>query len=278
MDYKNTKVAIHIGLHKTGTTYLQNYVFPFLDNVCFARGYTELRKVLRHNKSSLLISDERISGNPFIGDYLEQFYNYMGNVKSQYANPLIILGVRHPLSWLHSAYMQYLKNGGVNNISYLFSPDHNAGALLKIEDLLFYNRIIYLKENFSNVIIYSQEMLKDNEALLIREISKYLGNIVLNKKVQVIDKRKANVSLSEMRQVATLKRLNSINNKSIILNKIMHSRVFKKLKLQPFDLAKNKTVSEVLQVAKFSFEVYPDAIIDAFDQDWNLCKKHIIRE
>lgn len=138
-------VFIHVGLHKTASTFFQTEVFPHFENtICLTRPYTqqsrgfnklqfaddtvyapeelklELKQIEQDNKN-LIISDEYLSG--------ELHSNYLN--RSLIANRLskifpqaeIILFIRGQKDILLSLYNQYVKMGGTEPINnYIWLP------------------------------------------------------------------------------------------------------------------------------------------------------------
>ena len=50
---------LHLGMHKTGSTYLKNYLFKRLKDVRVIRGWTSLRYIVKTPKNKhLILSDE----------------------------------------------------------------------------------------------------------------------------------------------------------------------------------------------------------------------------
>ena len=75
---QENKIAIHIGLHKTGTSFLQEQVFSNIDSYQLIRGWHSLREIIKNNKdSSFLISDEGISGDFLHGNYQNTFHKIL---------------------------------------------------------------------------------------------------------------------------------------------------------------------------------------------------------
>ena len=70
MEFK--KVVIHIGLHKTGTTFIQETILPGLSTTRIIRGWHSHRFLMKADFSKqIILSDEGISGRLFGGTYYE---------------------------------------------------------------------------------------------------------------------------------------------------------------------------------------------------------------
>ncbi|MGF1482016.1 MAG: hypothetical protein ACFB4I_21465 [Cyanophyceae cyanobacterium] len=140
-----SRVFIHVGLHKTASTFFQTEVFPYFDNtICITRPYTqqgrgfnqlqfaddtvyepkelesELEPIKEQNKN-LIISDECLSGLPDI-NYLNRSL-IADRLSKIFPQGEIILFIRGQKDILLSLYNQYVKMGGINPIDlYLWYP------------------------------------------------------------------------------------------------------------------------------------------------------------
>ena len=125
------KIYIHIGLHKTGSTFLQNKVFPKLKETTYiGRPYTqqsiafnklqyadsslyseeetimEIKNFEKHEK--ILISDEMLSGLPF-NNYINRTI-IADRLSKIFPDATILLFLRSQKDLLLSLYNSYIKN------------------------------------------------------------------------------------------------------------------------------------------------------------------------
>lgn len=131
------KTYIHVGLHKTASTWLQEKVFndyPNLDII--SRPYTELSKtfgklhfandevyskndllkdieLIHDPNKDLLISDENFSGLPYFG-YLNRTM-IANRLSEAFPEAEIILVLRKPLALMKSLYQQGIRTGWQTN-------------------------------------------------------------------------------------------------------------------------------------------------------------------
>ena len=149
-----TKIFIHIGLHKTGTTFLQKEVFPKIPNInyIFRVG---LDTAIVEDKTNLL-SDENLDG----GSY-RVFRNHFQrnaiaeNLSKMYPKAKIIICIRDTESWLKSAWKQY-------TLSYYGYSLNEYRRRLDPEFANHYQYIDYLRTLFKDVYIcYFGELKKD---------------------------------------------------------------------------------------------------------------------
>ncbi|WP_289023295.1 hypothetical protein [uncultured Salegentibacter sp.] len=262
------QLTFHIGLHKTGTTYLQQEMFPMLKYVSLIRAWDSHRKILNTGHQNILISDEGLSGNPYRGNYFKEFRENMESIHSIYKTSNIIVGVRKHSALVLSLYKQYLQQKGCENLDYLYNIE-NTG-LIKDEDLLFEERILILKELFENVFVYSQETLRERPGDFLNQLCAFL-NIEDKPNLEEIYTRERNVGVHTKLQVNLLKKLNKFSQKKYIN---LYSPRFQKYRITPRiicqDYLKN-IKSEPYQISE-DLKKYLD---QRFLADWEFALKHI---
>lgn len=86
-------MIVHVGLPRTGSTFLQKEVFAKIGHL--------------HN----FLSDETLVGDIFYGD-IDEFYSKMEGLKSEFGIERVIIVERKHMTWIPSLYKQYVKQGG----------------------------------------------------------------------------------------------------------------------------------------------------------------------
>lgn len=143
-----SNVFIHVGLHKTASTFFQTEVFPYFeDTICLTRPYTqqsrgfnklqfaddtvyqpeelklELEQINKPNKN-IIISDECLSGEPHT-NYLNRS-SIANRLSEFFPQAEIFLFLRGQKDILLSLYNQYVKMGGTEPIhDYIWLPKEN---------------------------------------------------------------------------------------------------------------------------------------------------------
>ena len=181
------KIILHVGFGKTGTTFLQKNVFPFIDEVfyagVFARDNTVLQRIsiLLHKykmtyfdeeevnnlkqkvkqfidelpTSGLIYSDESLVGsaklsyenNSLINNYLKNFFS----------EPKIFVVFRQQGEWINSLYNQHIVKSNIFNkyvslnefIGYKDNNYTNDGYL-KVQNLNWHQVICSYIKDFGN--------------------------------------------------------------------------------------------------------------------------------
>lgn len=273
------KVIIHIGLHKTGTTFLQNTVYPNILNADYYRGWDGLNKIVSGRKEYVIISDEKLSGDPFDKKvcYLDSFKYSITNLQKLLPNAIILVTVREPKNWISSVYKQHIHQGGTLKPEDFFSLQT---PFLRKEDVQLREKIEFLKNTFSTIKVLESNKLNNIEYLI-----EFLRGLNLQ-----IDKQKiiamrvtngnSNVGIKYTSQLNFLRQFNAMNDyfsktfkfPSLYSNS-KYIRLFRKV--FPF------TPRKICQRYSFLFskrseiripQNYLDANIEWMEKDWNWVK------
>lgn len=155
---------IHIGMPKTGTTYLQRKYFPGLKDPSFIKCHTDY--VNERIIKNILVSEEGLSGLPWNNKWKEgicnehrfknSFENSIKNLKIVYPEARILIVFRKHGDWLISLYAQYILEGGTLSFNYFY----NENGVIRKEDLYFDKKLEFLKSNFHEVDVLSFEKFK----------------------------------------------------------------------------------------------------------------------
>ena len=176
------KIFIHVGLPKTGTTFLQKHFFPKLDLDYYGN---ELIKKTVNGKT--LFSDESFYGN-FI--YERNAECILDNIKKLYPNANILFVKRNKDKWLHSCYKQYLTNKKDKN-SYISFNEYKSNVFID-EALDFEYYLDMCNNRFKNVYILEYVHLLKNEKRFFREICN-----ILDVEIPNYENIKENISLKK---------------------------------------------------------------------------------
>lgn len=149
MNTPKKKLILHLGLHKTGTTYLQRAVWPRWSGVTyvgkpaprpFANPWDALDQL---PGDTFLLSSEGLTGS-LTRSYLQgeswlalcrrNLETLAERIRGRFdVRP--ILSLRYPEAWALSIYKHYLKYGGVDDIDEFFGVVEGRPATLPLEEL-----------------------------------------------------------------------------------------------------------------------------------------------
>ena len=203
------ELLIHIGYHKTGTTWLQNYFFrnpdtgfmmPFerekvFENIVFVHPFdfdaelccSYFNSVLKkHGSFSLypVLSVERLSGLPHCGDYESR--DIANHLVSIFERPKILIVIREQVNMILSIYSQYIKIGGTLSLEQYMSLKRKHLTGQKGPDIsrYRYHRLIaYYQELFGkeNVLVLPYEQFKHKPQDYVQKITDFCKVPKLNK-------------------------------------------------------------------------------------------------
>ena len=166
------KTLVHIGYHKTGTTWLQNYVFnnrefgfvspmptkdmmdlivlpnalDFLPDVSEA-GITRFLRSHEIEDLTPVFSNERFSGHPHSGGYDSSMI--ADRLRTLFPGAGILICIREQKKVILSCYNQYIKKGGAISISsYLNVSDRTRVPLFDFRHFMYHRLIDYYQKIF----------------------------------------------------------------------------------------------------------------------------------
>lgn len=234
----------HVGLHKTGITFLQENVFTLFEDYYLIRkefkdlvGYPDNMFNCPEGKG-LLVSWERLSGLPWTGSWLGEYKRYVDRITFLFPDARCIIGFRRHDQLVRSFYKQYLQVGGTQRPEYLFSLD--GTGMISNEDLQFTRRLEIAREAFSDVHVYTQESLRDNFATVLRGLSHFLETSPVSPKQ--VDQSRSNFGINTIFQAKLLRNLNIVNRalKNTPLAPTLQNRLFRYLDIDPRSLCQKR--------------------------------------
>lgn len=195
---------IHIGYHKTGTTFFQKNFYPMVRNADYidrriiqkdllakrpfyfsADKFVEKIKTISTNR--FIICDEDISGNIFSGGLYGCFSKEMGmRLHTSFPHAHIIIFIRNQVSMIASIYAFYVKGGGTERINhFLFSGESNyvspsfSFAHFDYKSLVGFYQNLFGKDNV-HVFCY-EDFAQDNYLFLKKYAAHFNLDIAIEK-------------------------------------------------------------------------------------------------
>lgn len=195
--------AIHLGLHKTGTTTLQHQLFPAcaevnllttLDDTVrrFVRGVTRTdplyydaeaaRALLAPRMSNdrlNLLSNESLSGPPYAGAIeigLDHRSPVLANLAASFPDARAMIVLRRQDHLARSFYRQYLKSGGTRRARTFFGlSNDDKGPIMSPDRFRFARYVDALCEAFpAGVLILAFEQFIAEPAIYLQRIGEFL--------------------------------------------------------------------------------------------------------
>ncbi|NND94081.1 MAG: hypothetical protein HKN45_04400 [Flavobacteriales bacterium] len=256
------EIFFHIGLGKTGTTFLQYRAFPLFKNL-------EYIQRTRFRNAKKIISNS--SSNRFFLSYEcdQQLERVATEWASAYPNTIPIIVFRRHDSWIASQFRRFVKNCHVKSFQELYDIEKGTG-LFKNRDLEFYPMIEMLEEKFDNeAMVFLYDDLRRNPEQFIANWAERMGSTV---DLSEIDFSRKHSSYSEKQLKGLLATQRYINLKKKV--------VFKNRVLEFF---RKTSVNGVRYLILFIAKFLPDSLLDqsplvdrqdledvriAFEKDW----------
>lgn len=166
---KQPEIYFHVGMGKTGTTFLQYQVFPKIRGLRYLHGSQKrrTRRIIAKGKSDkYLVSGEQ--DNRFIERSLKNFSDPFN-----FARPILV--IRRHDEWITSQYRRYLKNGNHWRFADFFDLEKDEGYW-KQESLYYYPIVLLLEKYFLHkplVLLYDD--LKKDPRTFILNLVEYMG-------------------------------------------------------------------------------------------------------
>jgi len=198
------KVIVHIGLHKTGTKYFQNYIFPKLQVLYNPKHITQyVMDFLRADKYDkprvfeiflkekkrlkrqypneiLLISKESLAGNLFTA--YNDWDESMELLYELFPEAVIIIFFRYQTDWLLSCYKESIYEHHYQKIDNFLDflntkKDFHENGFVKMYpyNLNYVSFIKTLYKYYNNIFIFFHEDLKKNRKNVINNVLDVIG-------------------------------------------------------------------------------------------------------
>ena len=192
-------IYLHIGLHKTGTSFLQREIFPKMKEIDFRYHRKYIYDIsVCSDKTKILFSDENYSVSMPHYRHMYECEDALLNFKKLFPDAKIIIGTRNKDKWLYSCYCQFVKgNGGY--ISY-------TEYLKKYEkDILDFDEYVAeVKSLWSDVFVYDFSEFRKDSHKVIKSMCDFMGC-----SVPTYENNKVNVKLNK-NQILLLRTMNRI--------------------------------------------------------------------
>lgn len=129
---------IHIGYHKTASTWFQKSLYPYVSNCCYLNRRlvrsvflnttawsfdpADAREQLKTSQRPI-ICEEEFCGFPENGGLLESLSRDMARrLHSTYPGADIVIFIRNQLDMIRSTYLQYVRTGGTRSLRRFIEP------------------------------------------------------------------------------------------------------------------------------------------------------------
>lgn len=163
----------HVGLHKTGTTYLQDVVFPNWPGIKYLR-FRNLEYFLALPASEkYLVSCENLSGATFAT--LDDRCRGLARLAEMFPGAKVVIAFRPHGDFVASLYSQYLRYGGQATFDRFFSLS-SPDTLWRRDDLCYRALVEVIETSFrAKPFVFHLSELRDNEQGLLADLARFFG-------------------------------------------------------------------------------------------------------
>jgi len=209
---------IHLGLPKTGTTFLQENIFSKFDSndISFLgkAKCVSIWDLMEMPSNKYLISSEHLLANPFTcptGKWFEVFKANLKKVHHKFPNAKYILTLRKHESLILSYYKEHISKGNRSiypSLKKFYDVQNDNGQVSK-NDFYFKEMIEEIEKITSQrPFVFFQERLKNNPNLVINDLETFLN--IPKQNIDLVQGKKTNQGVKH-RQSILLIFFNKIN-------------------------------------------------------------------
>lgn len=260
-------IFFHVGLGKTGSTYLQHKFFPKLKGIHYIH-HTDYKKSIE------IISREKHDRYFVSREFDRQFLKEIKKFSAVYPDTHPIMILRRQDSWIASQYRRFTKNGRGIYFKEFVDIEHNKGRW-DIAEMNFYEKIEQLEKHFNKkplVLLYDE--LRNDPETFFKKIATYTGTTYDPRDVSLAPKHK------------------SYNTKQLLLVRKTSRKILKKVSEEKID--STKTGRRIRKIATHLIMYFHwlvpkskiegdvlidkkelDAIKNYFAEDWQKCLNYI---
>ena len=288
------RVGVHLGLPKTGTTFLQRKIFPAWRQVRYIGGLDSVRNLVeRADAPVVLVSDESLwfqrpdSGDPYWTEYgdLGVVRASLARIAGVFPGARAIVSLRRHSTYILSLYKQYLHQGGRRTLEEFFSLEPGEG-LLRAEYIEFRPFLEAVEAQFGRPVLFLQGELRTSLAEVLGRIGAALGvpppgaSEIEEMLADPLDAMASNTGVAAA-PAQVLRVLNHVSRSAYNPGGLLplRSRLLTRLRLDPRTVCQSGIVAHLLPSKPLGF---PDAVRqqveERFAEDWSFVKERIAED
>lgn len=210
---KKPEIFFHVGLGKTGTTFLQYRAFPYF------KGFEYIQRTRFHRAKDII---ERGDASRYFVSFEcdRQLEEVVKDWAKDYPDTIPIICFRRQDSWIASQYRRFVKNCHVMSFPELFDT-HSDQGIFKKEHLSFRPMIDLLEEQFGHrpIVLFHDDLKKDPKGF-IRELADRMGSEVDVEKLDLSTKH-SSYSPKQLRFLMRVTRHIDLQKRVVFKNKVI---------------------------------------------------------
>jgi hypothetical protein len=240
------RLFIHVGLPKTGTTFMQEHVFPAFTGIKFLgkAKSVSIDDMLADDRRKYLMSSEHLLGCPFLidGEWAATFRSNAVRLAERFPQARILLSLRKHEGLLSSYYKEHISKP--NRPRYPTLPEYfdveNDKGMVRRQDLRFRDLVGHLERCFGRPpFVFFQEEIRDRFPALLADLAAYLDEPV-PVLADGLAKKTVNPGVNYY-QAKLLVLLNRLDSRMSRIRGLptLHNRLFMRLGIQPDRLCRH---------------------------------------
>lgn len=257
------EIFFHIGLGKTGTTFLQYRAFPFFQGLEYIQRtrFRKAKEIIQNSESTRFFISFECD---------QQLEEVAKDWAKDYPQTTPIIVFRKHDSWIASQFRRFVKNCHVRSFKELLDLQSDTG-IFKKKDLEFYAMIEMLEETFQNkaIVLLYDDMRTDPQSF-IQGLARRMDSSIDLHKVD-FSKKHSSYSEKQLKGLLSTQRFISLKKRVVFKNKVVE--FFRKtgvngtryLILFLSSLMPNSWFSNTPLLPKEELE----AVQKEFDSDWD---------
>ncbi len=264
------EIYFHVGLGKTGTTFLQYQVFTQLKGIKYIQRtqYKNAKKIIAQGGANkYLVSRE----------FDQQLESEVRKFAATYPNTTAIIVFRRHDTWLASQYRRAIKNGFTYTFNEFIDLKNDTG-FFKIKDLTYYDMILLLEKYFTKkpIVLFYEDMKSDPKTF-INHLCKKIGARVNVEQLNLNPKHQS-YTKQQLKAMYWLSKRINLKKERIFKSEVVHFLHRLYLSIWRYGTL---YVAKMLPKRWFSQEILPTRenllmVKNYFEVDWELCKNYIV--
>jgi len=212
---KEKQIYFHVGTGKTGTTYLQMKVFPFVKGVYYipTNRYRKIFEILKESEEDRILVSREFDRQ--MEREVKKFAEHYPN------NTQAIVVFRRQDSYIASQYRRFVKNGYQGDLQSFLDLENDKG-FFKQEHLRYMDTVALLEEQFGckPLVYFHDDMKKDPKAY----VEKMLSDIGAYVDYEAINQKSFHTSYSEkqLKALRSFAKVIPMEKKRVFKNGVLH--------------------------------------------------------
>ncbi|TFH10000.1 MAG: hypothetical protein E4H08_04580 [Candidatus Atribacteria bacterium] len=174
-------IFLHIGLPKTGTTFLQQTAFACWPNITYENDLWLPYVVLQEEGKKYLISNETLTGRPWNRNSLQnlswhqEMERILSGLNRLFPEASVMVSFRKHAGFIESLYAQYLHEGGTRRLEDFFTLEGDS-SIICAQDLDYSKIVQSIASRFGErVFVFTLEQLRANLDCLLVGMGEFFG-------------------------------------------------------------------------------------------------------